>query len=298
MALLLKMFNPSPYRITCAITMYPEECIRDDTVQCIRGSMLYHRIMSVISVWIYACFMLVFVIGSFTAIVIGACCSARHNHGSSITTTINHEQIRLKKSLIRQALMYQASFMIIWLMLLIRRYSYKSAENSVAGVIAATLLPLQGFFNALIFFYHKIYDIRRISGNEVGICQAFYYILCLSTHTNEVQLTGLTMIQNERTDHLANESESNDQANRGNEEGRDSANNPGASQGISFGPSKLDEDLELASSKSKPSKSPRSEKSKESKQTNEAHHGWSWMSRLSIQSPSLDEGISISEAGD
>ncbi len=71
-----------------------------------------------------------------------------------------------------------------------------------------------GVFNAFIFFYHKIHDIRNFNvdeedeeGNKISICVALFYILCRPMHTNEIQFTRMSKVENERIEDKANRDE-------------------------------------------------------------------------------------------
>uniref|UniRef100_A0A7S3V6F1 G-protein coupled receptors family 1 profile domain-containing protein n=1 Tax=Chaetoceros debilis TaxID=122233 RepID=A0A7S3V6F1_9STRA len=64
----------------------------------------------------------------------------------------------------RQAVMYIAAFLLSWLPVLIG--GAVAPKSIPVHVVRSILSPLQGFFNATIFIYHKIHNLRRSSIGE------------------------------------------------------------------------------------------------------------------------------------
>ncbi len=184
------MFNPGSLTIGCTIILYPEDCGRDESIECIRGSPADAIVFRIIVQGLFI-LNIIFVTGSLLAIMIGACKTRRNFIYQRSIAIENQEQDKLRKELIRQALMYQLSFLIVWTNLIIRN---QFLQNPIVNAITIAILPLQGFFNALIFFYHKVHVIR-VSDPQVTVCQALYNIFFRSGSSNEIQLTGISKVE-------------------------------------------------------------------------------------------------------
>ncbi len=183
----------------CSAVLYPENC-GDDIIQCIRGNPMADKILNSVAAILFFS-SIVFVTGSFLTIIIGVCSNRRRTLYNRSRTIEDQEQARLKKILIQQSIMYQAAFFVVWVSVPLRDHFTK---YNIVNVVTALSLPLQGFLNALIFFYHKVHDIKTSNNHKISICQALYNIFFRSTHTNEIQLNGLTRVENEREDKEVN----------------------------------------------------------------------------------------------
>lgn len=163
--------------------------------RCIRGAKRLREIF-----WIFNHFfgVSIFLIMTFCLITTVRSCSTRTNRTllreSRLHLRQQEEEAGTRQNLIKQALLYESAFMVTYMCMFIISLSVGNSGIITAAISA--VLPLQGLFNALIFFYIKVQHIQAsTSGTHVTVCKALYYIFFFPIRTNEIQLTGLDRIQ-------------------------------------------------------------------------------------------------------
>ena len=97
-----------------------------------------------------------------------------------------------RSSLVNQALMYIGIFLCIRLVRIICIFS---PSPWVQGYRVLST-SLQGFFNSIIFLYHKVHNLRKLQP-ELSIKQALYRIVVDPFPTTELELTGLSVVSND-----------------------------------------------------------------------------------------------------
>jgi hypothetical protein len=164
------MLNPGVNDPFCGPAIYPEGCNKEDDPDC-RGTPSDSRNY-------LQAFIFVFTLGFGTLIItMGSVIYTFHKREkrvedklkSSTETETNEDESTAKelenaqkmtKIISKQALMYIGAFVITWIMTILAAVEAIGAFYWVQ-VLRMIFQPLQGFFNMLIFFYHKVNIIRR-----------------------------------------------------------------------------------------------------------------------------------------
>ena len=101
----------------------------------------------------------------------------------------------LTKEVIIQASLYIGAFLLTWVWLIISyvrlpgRNSY-IGDNEVAQVMKAIFQPLQGFYNLMIFLYHKIYNLQKTT--QADFLEALKIIFTSPKEVPQERITNLT----------------------------------------------------------------------------------------------------------
>ena len=75
----------------------------------------------------------------------------------------NLQSTRLMTKIVtQQASMYIIAFIITWVFVVVSFFQ----DNRGIGTLKCLFQPLQGFFNLIIFLYHKVFDFRRMNPNS------------------------------------------------------------------------------------------------------------------------------------
>ena len=172
----LDNLNPVPFLSWCTVGDYPYGCYQEDGDACIRGQ------AKDVSIWTSG--MIVVLIGAAIqficmALIISSVYNGEKESlhiaqvemeaGDEETTREDVEMVakyreiqRLKmrrtKIVALQAFLYFASFAVTYSF--VPQLTSKS-QSAVLQVATLILKPLQGFFNAMIFIYHKVYLLRH-----------------------------------------------------------------------------------------------------------------------------------------
>ena len=103
----------------------------------------------------------------------------------------------LRKEVIIQASLYIGAFFLTWFWLAISyvkvpgRKTY-IGDNEFAQVMKAIFQPLQGFYNLMIFIYHKIYNVQKAS--EADFLDALKIVFTSPKAVPEERVTNLTVV--------------------------------------------------------------------------------------------------------
>jgi len=106
-----------------------------------------------------------------------------------------HEMKILRQSILLQALMYLGAFILTWWWVfaaLILRALGRPVPYSFQ-ILTAIFLPLQGFFNALIFISHKVQFLRKYR-NELTSFAALKLVLLSPWVVPEVLFSGIELV--------------------------------------------------------------------------------------------------------
>ena len=207
--LIADLFNPSPFDLGCFYAVYPYDCFLNEEIECIRGSVgaMHIAIAAVMGIMLVS---LLSVITCMAIIIVGACRnnvnvetinnnnnSRYHHHRSNrnqhnrrtkpplFTTEI------LNNLLVKQAILYMSAFLLTWIFPIINNAMQK---HIVFSVLAFIFWPLQGFFNALIFIYNKVYNIKR-HDESVTTCEALEYIFIKPGEMPEIYLSDVKRVE-------------------------------------------------------------------------------------------------------
>ncbi len=191
-----EMLNPRPMFPYCFVGPLPANC--GDGVECIRGAASSEKILK-LRLQISLGFVIVIMVVSMALVVIAVFKFEKeaiehnfdsdrgadtnqgeglstvnegendsHRHDQSRTSeTSESVQFELTKNVSGQAIMYTGAFLLTWLWLLIAVSTYRRVPPSngiywnIICFLVTFFLPLQGFFNALIFLYHKVHILRK-----------------------------------------------------------------------------------------------------------------------------------------
>lgn len=137
---------------------------------------------------------MILVAGFMIAIIIWAFSNGDMLVRNSSELRERDEQKSLRVVIAKQALMYLFAFLLSWIWIPIIFFT-----NSIAlQVLSLLFFPLQGFFNAIIFIYHKVYNIKMQSGQEMSTKQALYIMFAKPGDVNEIELTGISKVERDR----------------------------------------------------------------------------------------------------
>lgn len=134
----------------------------------------------------------------------------RMNHGSNLARVLRRH--RFTKSVALQALAYIIAFLASLLLPLLRAMNVVSGEDesdiqweNIARIDRAilVLLPLQGFYNLIIFVSHKIINYRR-TNSSVSICGVLRLLFLQSGTHEPVYISRISIVRKEH-DHNDNE---------------------------------------------------------------------------------------------
>jgi hypothetical protein len=213
--LILDMYNPGNTSYAwCAPLPYPDECAYQD-VDCVRGSpKAMHFLMTLLRCLMFSDFSiilvsLVLVIWKVTSTErllreLTRVLTKKMKHHSGLAAVVSRHNFT--KSVALQGLAYILALLLSLLPPLLRAMNVISGEDEssrdkIAKVDKAILflLPLQGFYNFIIFISHKICNYRRIN-NSISIC-GILRLLFLQRGTHEpVYISRISIVKREQAD--------------------------------------------------------------------------------------------------
>ncbi|GFH46220.1 hypothetical protein CTEN210_02694 [Chaetoceros tenuissimus] len=187
--------NPSPSIVWCTRRDYPDKCTKDTDPDCSEGKGGLHKSFAV--VWISL------TLATFAVLIVDMCLiifsfyraerklkELKEEHDTTAVADRDEftdgelsETRRDKRRITKEALMYIASFFVIWIFPVV--YGMLSdREDGIKDipVLAALRLffqPLQGFWNMLIFFYHKMEILKGKDENQSLSMRARFKLVVL-----------------------------------------------------------------------------------------------------------------------
>jgi hypothetical protein len=190
------MYNPgiSAYA-WCGPLPYPDECTIFYDLECIRGNAKIKKVliylMSVIVLLVFVFIIVSLVLVVFKVIqtdrVISQISKLYRNRGRPEMEAVLKRH-RNTKVVIIQAFSYITAFLVgVLPPVLLSIGAIENGREQRDRVsdsyekLFLILLPLQGFFNFIIFVSHKIYNYRRVH-RDVSICQVLKLLFCSSAH--------------------------------------------------------------------------------------------------------------------
>jgi hypothetical protein len=190
-----QMYNPGVSAYAwCGPLPYPDECTMYDGLECIRGNGRIKKVIqilvSTIIVCDFACIIVSLLLVIYKVIQtdhVIVKLSKRYKdcgHPEMEKVLQKHHNTKV---VILQASSYIAAFLLGIIppaLLSLGAIQTSDRDGNMADFfekLMLVLLPLQGFFNFVIFVSHKIYNYRRVHC-DVSICQVIALLFCTSAH--------------------------------------------------------------------------------------------------------------------
>jgi hypothetical protein len=194
------LYNPSMAAYAwCGPVPYPYECyMYPKQIECIRGDPemmdLTYYIISILSA-VMICLVILILLFVIKKVIhtdrMLRKLSDEYKQRNQDATELRQTQDFHRSS--KAAIVQAASYMLTTLLSNLPVFLLSSGAISVLGSegerkiadnfekMMLLLLPLQGFFNCIIFVSHKVYNYRRVHGN-VSTCHVFSLLLFTSAH--------------------------------------------------------------------------------------------------------------------
>lgn len=197
--LFFEQYNPAISNTAwCSIQSYPAEC-RYSKIDCVRGADIEDMLKIIFTVMVIADFFIIFI--SLVLVLWKSVQADKlysrlptlyarlpRQHRREIRTVITNHHT--SKAVLIQALCYIAAFLLGLLAPVLRITGAVNAHGATEEEFNSLVkydkfqlvfLPLQGFFNFLIFISHKVYNYRRIN-RDVSIFSVLRLLFCSSAH--------------------------------------------------------------------------------------------------------------------
>jgi len=192
-----ELLNPSPTTPFCVPTTYPLDCTKADNPEC-RGEGMHGGFAPL--------FIFTITLGFFTLMITMALIvHSFYRNARSLRKALKNkpsQEIDAKYAALqyaqessgiitRQALMYIAAFLITWVFGFVNfvlRDSSGSDNKELLSVLRMIFQPLQGFFNLIIFAYHKVY-IVLLSDEHVTFAEAVSIVVLHPDKMKELVFT-------------------------------------------------------------------------------------------------------------
>jgi len=167
-----ELLNPSPYDPFCVANSYPLDCTKVDNPECRGGGgsgafapMFYSTIsLGFITLMIT----MALIVHSFYRNARSQRKALKDKPSEEVDgkyEALKHAQ-ETSSIIGRQALMYIAAFFITWIFGLAQFVLKERNETTeLLSVLTMIFQPLQGFFNLIIFVYHKVQTLRRVNAD-------------------------------------------------------------------------------------------------------------------------------------
>jgi hypothetical protein len=216
--LLNELYNPSPTEMWCVVSTYPSDCYRNEDVECIRGitnSPLVFDIVWGLAIGIGLNFVIVIV--SFTLVISRVVYMDRSvaKYGKTCPENMREKvdnaraKNKITKVVVMQASAYIMAFVITNLFPFI---NFVTDESPMATqIMTLVFLPLQGFFNFMIFIGHKVYNYRRVNPG-VSRCEVLRTFFLSSTRVEEpMYISQLSHVEKNKDSVAGDDEEENEE---------------------------------------------------------------------------------------
>ncbi|GFH62088.1 hypothetical protein CTEN210_18564 [Chaetoceros tenuissimus] len=153
------MFNPTPYEPFCLYGEYPHKCRQSQTIECIRDAGYEHN-------WVkdfYFEYSMIFISSLMgflflsMVVIVYTVCTKKVDINEDENNGYQEYKKTESKIITWQALMYLTACLIVWLSSIL---SWVVPFFETAYLF---FMPLQGFLNLLIFMYHKVYVLTKVT---------------------------------------------------------------------------------------------------------------------------------------
>ena len=189
-----KLLNPSPFDPYCGPYEYPINCDRtsnrDDTIEC-RGAGGTNHFTTIYYVsMITACSTLIVTMGLIIHTFYRSERSLKNEVNQNDGSDIARKATRMVTT---QASLYVGAFFLTWTFTLVCFLTRSFGTQTVLEGLRMTFQPLQGLFNLLIFFYHKV-DLVRKSDEDLRFVEALYKTMIKPEEVPEVVVSRIEII--------------------------------------------------------------------------------------------------------
>lgn len=187
------MINPTSFAPFCQPSAYPEKCSIEDNPKCRGDEDDFKRFHTAFFVFVSCSFFnLMLTMGLIVLTFYQKEKDLRLSEGPEDEVKIfQHTSDRglahvekLRRNVSRQALMYIGAFWLTWGGTLLTTHS-ELGEMYWIRALRMITQPSQGFFNLLIFFYHKVSSLRR-NNQDLTIRDALKILVFEPSKTKEV----------------------------------------------------------------------------------------------------------------
>ena len=153
------LFNPTPYEPFCFYGEYPHKCRQSQTIECIRYAGYEHN-------WVkdfYFEYSMIFISSLMgflflsMVVIVYTVCTKKVDINEDENNGYQEYKKTESKIITWQALMYLTACLIVWLSSIL---SWVVPFFETAYLF---FMPLQGFLNLLIFMYHKVYVLTKVT---------------------------------------------------------------------------------------------------------------------------------------
>ena len=194
MILYLDLPNPTNLSPFCSFAVYPYECIFNEDIECQRGDPYDNFIVEIV-VAALSLLAMILVAGFMIAIILWAFSKRRmlFRDASEFRERDNRKSLRVV--ITKQSLMYLFAFLLSWIWIPITNFI---RDSNALQVLSLLFFPLQGFSNAIIFIYHKVYNIKMQVGQEMSSKKALYILFATPDDVNEIELRGISKVECDR----------------------------------------------------------------------------------------------------
>jgi hypothetical protein len=197
-----ELLNPSPYYPVCVANSYPLDCTKADNPECRGGGgrgALSPLFYCTITIFFFT------LIISMALIVHSFYRNARSLQKAlkdKPSQEVDGKYEALKRaqetsSIIgRQALMYIAAFLITWIFGFAKVLCVVTGNDNTELLSALTMIfqPLQGFFNLIIFVYHKVQTLRR-ADDDLTVAEALEIVFLFPSRMEDrATVSNLNMV--------------------------------------------------------------------------------------------------------
>lgn len=219
------LINPQEYDPYCTIGPYPFHCQYGDPSTCIRGGEMVQKMTFMTSRY----FFIIIVVGILTIAVSmimivrsiraaekvivqssqvsdkplrrTAVGTESNEHGDDNLSGLDENSVNLtldrarrahsnSKVITIQALMYVGAFVLTWIFTIM---TFRMSSSVVVAMLKLIFQPSQGFFNALIFVYHKMQNVT-VTSPHLNLFEVFRLVLTRPRNVPEVKVSMVELV--------------------------------------------------------------------------------------------------------
>jgi len=208
--------NPWPYEPFCTMGSYPADCNKDSEIDCIRGGISKKSEWMIFgSVLLLTGINFALVVISLISVIMTIFKTERTirrikkaNNGEDAPNANDEQNWNNTRFALRLALMYIGAFLItwVWTILALANIFFQLPLSFWHVIDRAKLifLPLQGFFNAMIFIYSKIYILLR-TNEDLTFFGALKQVILSPKRVPFVIVSSITMVGRDEENRHAEE---------------------------------------------------------------------------------------------
>ena len=202
--------NPTPLETYCTTGPYPYECFTNLNVPCIRGKSFSGNVQYVLTAYAFLGWGLQFTVLVITMTLIIQTFSDAdralnrhqiqrigHSRADEESLGILESARSMTRTVMVQAFMYVLAYLIVIPIELIALFETPDWHSPRYAALKEFLFPLQGFFNAFIFIYHKALDVSR-ARPELSKWACLKCVLFRPATVPQFYISGMFLVKNKR----------------------------------------------------------------------------------------------------